>query len=174
MDMEKIYLVSDLPGYTPQIGRLLSMMNYARHTTLEAVKGLTMNDLDYLLDANSNSIGGLLLHIAAIEFAYQVGTFEKRELTEEELSIWGPALHLGEQGRLHIKGHDLSYYITRMNEVRTRTYELFQTVDDDWLTPEVQFWYNKQANYYFMWFHVFEDEINHRGQIRIIRKRIES
>ena len=172
MDMDHIYLVSDVPGYTPQIGRLLSMMNYARHTTLEEVKGLTVNDLDYLLDADSNSIGGLLLHAAAVEFAYQASTFEDRELTEEELSTWGPALQLGEQGRQHIKGHDLSYYIDRMNEVRTRTYALFQTVNDEWLNTEENFWYNKPANYYFMWFHVFEDEINHRGQIRMIRKRL--
>lgn len=171
LDKNQIYLVTDIPGYSPQISRLLSMMNYARYTTLEAVEGLTVHELDYLLDENSNSIGGLLLHAAAIEFAYQVATFEYRELNEEELAIWGPALNLGEQGRQQIKGHDLSYYIERMDEVRQRTFELFQTVDDAWLTHEVEFWYNKPANFYFMWFHVFEDEINHRGQIRLIRKR---
>jgi len=34
VNMDKIYLITNIPGYTPQIGRLLSMMNYARHTTL--------------------------------------------------------------------------------------------------------------------------------------------
>lgn len=174
MDMNQIYLVTDVQGFTPQISRLLSMMNYARHTTLEAVEGLTVDELDYLLDAESNSIGGLLLHAAAIEFAYQVATFEYREFTEEELAIWGPALNLGEQGRQHIKGHELSYYIERMDEVRGKTLELFRTVDDAWLNHEVEFWYNKPANFYFMWFHVFEDEINHRGQIRMIRKRLKN
>lgn len=98
IDMDRIYLISDIPGYPPQIGRLLSMMNYARHTTLEAVKDLSVDQLDYLLDSESNSIGALLLHYAAVEFAYQVATFEGRDLSEEELTIWGPALNLGDEG----------------------------------------------------------------------------
>ncbi|WP_339243543.1 DinB family protein [Paenibacillus sp. FSL F4-0243] len=171
IDMDKIYLITDIPGYPPQISRLLSMMNYARHTTLAAVKDLSVEQLDYLLDSESNSIGALLLHYAAVEYAYQVATFEGRDLSEEELAIWGPALNLGDEGRAMIKGHDLSYYLDRLNEVRGKTYEWFATVDDDWLYTEEEFWHNKQANYYFMWFHVFEDEINHRGQIRLIRKR---
>lgn len=171
IDMNQIYLITDIPGYTPQISRLLSMMNYARHTTLAAVKDLSVDHLDYLLDPQSNSIGALLLHYAAVEYAYQVFTFEGRDLTEEELSQWGPGLNLGDEGRAVIKGNDLSYYIDRLNEVRQRTCELFASVDDDWLYTEKEFWHNKPANHYFMWFHVFEDEINHRGQIRLIRKR---
>jgi uncharacterized damage-inducible protein DinB len=27
-------------------------------------------------------------------------------------------------------------------------------------------------NYYYLWFHVLEDEISHRGQIRAIRRAI--
>ncbi|MFK9093966.1 hypothetical protein [Bacillus salipaludis] len=32
------------------------------------------------------------------------------------------------------------------------------------------FWWDRPANNYFKWFHVFEDELSHRGQIRIIKK----
>ncbi|WP_308637559.1 DinB family protein [Paenibacillus silvisoli] len=173
-NMDNIYLITDIPGYTPQISRLLSMMNYARHTTLEAVKGLALEQLDELLDPQSNSIGALLLHFAAVEYAYQVVTFEKRELTEEELAEWGPALDLGDAGRANIKGHDLQFYLDKFEQVRTRTFDLFKTVDDEWLYRQEEFWYGKQGNHYFMWFHVFEDEINHRGQIRLIRKRLRS
>lgn len=55
--MENILLITDIPGYTPQISRLVSMMNYARFTTLDAVKNLTQDQLDFLLDSQSNSIG---------------------------------------------------------------------------------------------------------------------
>lgn len=171
MNMDQIYLITDIPGYSPQISRLISMMNYARHTTLAATKDLTVAQLDYLMDDQSNSIGSLLLHFAAVEYAYQAETFEGRDLTEEELSVWGPALSLGDAGREHIKGNDLNYYLQQMIAVRARTLELFKTVGDDWLSKEEPFWHDKPANYYFMWFHVFEDEINHRGQIRLIKKR---
>jgi uncharacterized damage-inducible protein DinB len=172
LSMENILLITDIPGYSPQIGRLVSMMNYARFTTLNAVKNLSQDQLDFLLDSQSNSIGALLLHFAAVEYAYQVKTFEKRELNEEEMSIWGPALELGKEGQDKIKGNDLEFYLNKLDQVRNRTLEFFKSVNDDWLYIEEKFWFNNQANHYFMWFHVFEDEINHRGQIRLIRKRL--
>ncbi|MBB6672806.1 DUF664 domain-containing protein [Cohnella nanjingensis] len=170
--MEKLYLVTDIPGYAPQIGRLLSMMNYARYTTLSAVKGLGVEELDALTDPGSNSIGMLLLHFAAVEHAYQALTFEGRELNDQDAAEWGPALDLGEKGRASIHGHELDYYLERMQTVRNRTFEWFKTVDDDWLAQEQPFWRGRPANFHFMWYHVFEDEINHRGQIRLIRKRL--
>ncbi|MEC0168034.1 DinB family protein [Paenibacillus graminis] len=173
MHNDKLYLITDIPGYSPQISRLISMMNYARFTTIESVKGLSVDQLDFLIDSQSNSIGGLLLHFAAVEYAYQAATFEGRDLTEEELARWGAALNLGEEGRVQIKGNELSYYMEQLDAVRRTTLEWFQTVNDEWLYEEEPFWGDQPANYYFMWFHVFEDEINHRGQIRMIRKRCE-
>ncbi|SIR55294.1 hypothetical protein [Paenibacillus macquariensis] len=42
--------------------------------------------------------------------------------------------------------------------------ELLATVDDEWLNHrDEDFWYNKPANNYFKWYHVFEVEVNHRG-----------
>ncbi|MDF2644830.1 MAG: integrase [Paenibacillus sp.] len=171
-DTPNLLLITDIPGYTPQISRLMSMMNYARSTTLRSVEGLTTEQLDYTMDATSNSIGSLLLHFAAVEVAYQLETFEHRDLNEEEMKIWGAALELGDQGRDQIKGNNLDYYLNIMSEVRSKTYEVFKTKSDDWLYEEYPFWQHQPANHYFMWYHVFEDEINHRGQIRWMRKRL--
>ncbi len=59
MDEASLLLITDVPGLTPQIGRLVSMMNYARWTTLQTVEGLTLTQLDYLHDERSNSIGAV-------------------------------------------------------------------------------------------------------------------
>ncbi|SDN02095.1 Protein of unknown function [Paenibacillus sp. yr247] len=171
-DTQNLLLITDIPGYTQQISRLMSMMNYARYTTLRCVEGLTTEQLDYRIDETSNSIGALLLHFAAVEVAYQLETFEHRDLNEDELRIWGAALHLGDEGRAQIKSHNLAYYLNILHEVRSKTYEVFKTKTDDWLYEEYPFWRDQQANHYFMWYHVFEDEINHRGQIRWMRKRL--
>jgi uncharacterized damage-inducible protein DinB len=53
--------------------------------------------------------------------------------------------------------------------VRSDTYAKFNTLSDEWLFEKTDFWWSEATNY-FKWFHVFEDEINHRGQIRMIRK----
>ena len=47
MDDRDLFLIGVIPGFTPQIGRLVSMMNYARYTTLSAVEGLEVDELDY-------------------------------------------------------------------------------------------------------------------------------
>ncbi len=165
------FLIDDVPGFTPQIGRLVSMMTYVRHTTLSDVDGLTVEQLDYLHDEESNSIGALLSHIAAVETWYQAATFFHRGLDAEEMREWGSALDLGPPARREIRGDDLGFYVGRLEGVRARTLEELRRRDDAWLEQQAPFWEGKPANNYFKWFHVFEDELNHRGQIRWLRKR---
>ncbi|CAH8770379.1 DUF664 domain-containing protein [Paenibacillus dendritiformis] len=64
-------------------------MNYARFKTLEEVRSLSKEQLDFLFNDQSNSIGALLLHFAAVEYAYQIETFEKRDFNEEEMNSIG-------------------------------------------------------------------------------------
>ena len=94
MTQRDLFLIGDLPGFTPQIARLVSMMNYTRSTTLQAVAGLGVDELDYLHDPHSNSIGALLSHIAAAEVGYQAATFDARDLNAEERQQWGAAIDL--------------------------------------------------------------------------------
>lgn len=172
LELDHLYKIQTLEGFSPQIGHLVSQMNYARITTFDAVKDLSISDLDFLFDENANTIGMLLLHIAAVEFDFHKETIENRVLDDKELECWRPALELGNLGREKIKGHPLEFYIEQLAQVRKKTLEDFQKLEDSWLYEESDFWDNKKGNNYFKWFHAFEDEINHRGQIRMIRKRL--
>jgi hypothetical protein len=165
-------MVGPTPGFSPQIGRLVAMMTYARRTTLEATAGLTTKQLDYLHDPSSNSIGALLMHIAGVEVAYQRATFEQRDLTDADRARWGAALDLGERARREIRGRPLEHYVAALAETRSITLSELAQRDDSWLEETTPFWGGHLANNYFKWFHVFEDEINHRGQIRWLRKRL--
>jgi len=172
MVKDNLYLIGDISGFTPQIARLVSMMNYVRHTTLSAVEGLTVNELDYLDHPESNSIGSLLLHIAAAEVGYQAATFDKRELTDEEKHEWSTVLALGEKARLEINGHDLDHYLNKLGRVRTKTLVELAIRDDQWLYEQTPFGSDYRVNNYFKWFHVFTHEVNHRGQIRLLRRQV--
>ncbi|WP_257208032.1 DinB family protein, partial [Bacillus pseudomycoides] len=119
-----------IDGLQPEFSKLVSMMNYARYTTMQAVEGLTIEELDYLYDEEANSIGMLLYHMAAIEFYYQIHTFEDREPTEAELEHWLPAVELGNLGREKIKGNSIEFYIHTLQEVRSKTIETFQSLPD--------------------------------------------
>lgn len=163
------FKIMELKDYTPQIGHLVSMMDYARKTTLSAVEGMTMEELDFLTSEDGNSIGALLYHMAAVEVGFQIEIFDGRKPNKDEVEKWGAAYSLGDQGREEIKGHPLDFYVRKLTEVRSRTLDEFKKRDDKWLYQE-RSWDSHISNNYFIWFHVFEDEINHRGQIRILRK----
>jgi uncharacterized damage-inducible protein DinB len=166
------YLIGEQIGFTPQIGHLVSMLTYVRQTTLDTVADLTTEQLDYLHDHKSNSIGALLAHVAAVEVAYQAATFEARGLDERERSTWGAALDLGKRAQREIRGRSLQQYVDAMTEVREKTLRELSNRTDHWLYEESPFWGGLPANNYFQWFHVFEDELNHRGQMRWLRKRL--
>ena len=169
MDKKNPYLIGDLSGFTPHVARLVSMMNYVRHTTLSAIKDLTIHELDYLNNPTDNSIGSLLLHIAAAEVGYQAATFYNRQLNEDEKHEWNPALALGEKAIQEIKGYELKYYLNKLEQVRAKTLAELANRNDQWLEEQTSFGENR-INNYFKWFHVFTHEVNHRGQINILRR----
>lgn len=146
------------------------MLTYARSTTFAAVEGMTVEELDYLHDAQSNSIGALLAHIAAEERSYQVMTFEDRALSAEEDARWSTALKLGADARRLLRGYPLDHYLDDLKSVRQVTLEGLAARDDEWLERSVT--PAPAINVHWAWFHAAEDEINHRGQIRWLRKRL--
>lgn len=171
---ESTYIIGPIEGYTPQIGTLVSMLNYNRHTILNMVKSLTMEQLDYVHDADANSIGALILHLGATDKFYQINTFEGRqELNSEETKEWGDAMNLGDAGRKNIKGHDVKYYIDKITTVREKTLVELKKKDDEWLLAVDPIWSEREPlNTYWKWFHVCEHESNHRGQIAFLQSRL--
>lgn len=146
------------------------MLTYARQTLLDAVAGLSRDQLDHLHDARSNSIGALLAHAAAVERWYQVLTFEAREPSKDEEAAWSAALDLGDEGRRLIRRRELSSYLDDLARTREATLRALATRDDAWLEAPLPA--SPKLNAHWAWFHVAEDEISHRGQIRWLRARL--
>lgn len=164
------FRIEPLPGFAPTIGRLVGMLTYARETLLSAVDGLSREELDHRHDARANSIGALLAHVAAVEWWHQVLTFEEREPTGAEEAPRLAALDLGEAGRRQIRGRGLEGYLEELAAVRARTLAELARRDDAWL--EAPLAAAPEKNAHWAWFHVAEDEISHRGQIRWLRARL--
>src|SRR5688572_15188064 len=117
---EGIHIIGPKAGFSPQVGTLVSMMNWMRDTVLRSVKGLKQEELDYLHDPKSNTIGAMLLHLAATEVFYQGNTFEGLKDFKDK-ATWSIPMSLGEEGRKTIKGHDLTYYTNILTETRGKT-----------------------------------------------------
>jgi len=171
---DNVNIIGPVEGYSPQIGTLVSMLNWIRSSVIRAVKDLKPEELDFLLDSKANTIGALLLHLAATDTVYQDLTFYKLDgFSSDNKKKWGVAMGLGEEGRKQIKGNDLDYYLSALQEVRAKTLAEFKKRDDKWFAEvDPSFFGDKPTNNYCKWFHVCEHEANHRGQIALIRKRL--
>ncbi len=171
---DDLFVIGPMDGFSPQIGTLVSMLNYNRQTVINTVQSLSMEELDYLHDANSNTIGALILHLGAVDKYYQINTFEGRqEFNEEEKKIWDVPMNLGEEGRQQIKGHKVDYYLDMIGEVREKTIKELKKRDDKWLLAVDPEWSQEQPlNTYWKWFHVCEHESNHRGQMTWLKGRL--
>ncbi|MFT3701992.1 MAG: DinB family protein [Agriterribacter sp.] len=167
-------IIGPRKGYSPQIGTLVSMMNWMRTTVLYSVKDMKQADLDYLHDEKSNTIGAMLMHLAATETFYQANTFEGRsDYNDTEKQKWESAMNLGDAGRKDIKGHELDYYLDILKQTREKTLAEFRKRDDKWLmTIDPKFFGEQPTNNYCKWFHVCEHESNHNGQIKWLKGRL--
>ena len=168
-------IVGPKPGFTPEIGTLTSMLAFTRTQVLENVKGLSQQDLDFLLDGKANTIGALLLHLAATETYFGLNTFGgmKWDSWPDEIKKkWDIPMKLGEPARKAIKGNSLDYYLNILNETRTKNLAEFRKRDDKWLTVIETYDNGFKRNNYAKWFHVAEHESNHDGQIKFLKRRL--
>ncbi len=176
-DSAELNIIGPRPGYSPQVGTFVSMLTWMREANgvLTATKGLTEADLDVLFDKNANTIGALMLHLAATETYYQMNTFEGKKWDSWSDAVkqqWDPAMDLGDAGRKTIKGHDRDYYVEILQKVRAKSLEEFRKRDDAWLMAVDKDWPWGPTNNYCKWFHVCEHEAHHTGQIALLRKRL--
>src|SRR5882762_6758333 len=119
---------------------LTSMLAFTREQVVHNVKGLSQQDLDFLLDAKANTMGALLLHLAATETYYQMNTFGGMSWgswSDEVKKKWDIPMNLGEPARKAIKGNSLDYYLDALHQVREKSLAEFRTRDDKWLATLV-------------------------------------
>jgi len=177
--VEDYYTIGPKKGFSPAIGTMVSMLNVMRKVVLKECKNLSIEDLDFQFDEKANSLGAILLHLAATEMDYQY-YFKKYkrfrgDWNDDQEKQLEEAKYLGD-GREIIKGNSLEFYLGVMKQVRDYSMEEFAKHDDTWLTetlPEKE-WWSGPTNIYFNWFHVCEHESNHNGQIKWLKQRLPS
>lgn len=173
---DSMHVFGKREGYTDEISILVSMMDWMRFVLIRDSNGLSQKDLDFLLDDNSNTIGAMLMHLAATERYYQLSTFSGVSPTKLNYglddAVWSAGNNLGNAGRETFKGKPLSFYTDTLSEVREFSKEELKKRDDNWLMESSNGFGNQPTNNYCRWFHVVEHESNHNGQIRYLKSRV--
>ncbi|RDY61547.1 DinB family protein [Flagellimonas nanhaiensis] len=160
--------LKSVEGYSPKIGLMVYMLEDLKDRITQQVKDLNQSEIDFLYDADANSIGSLIMHLVSTESYYQTATLKGREWTEDELVRFGIAGELNEEVRNILKGKPIKHYLDLWDEIREKTLKELKTKDDDWFASNIE----EGLNYHYIWYHVMEHSANHMGQIATIKNRL--
>ncbi len=160
--------LKSVEGYSPKIGTMVYMLEDLKDRITKQVKDLDQSQVDFLYDADANSIGSLVMHLVSTESYYQIATLKGREWTEDELARFGVADELNEEVKNILKGKPIKHYLDLWDEVRKKTLKDLKTKDDEWFASNLE----EGLNYHYIWYHVMEHSANHMGQIATIKNRL--
>jgi uncharacterized damage-inducible protein DinB len=156
-------------GLAPRVADYYAMMEKTREKLIRRVQGLEVRHLDFTpYPDRIESIGTLLLHIAAVEWSWVFQDIGGQEMDYEKWK-YGFALR---EGIPQIQGKDISFYLERLNEVRDAVFmklkslpgnelERLIEVDDDIVSIE------------WILFHLVEHEAIHIGQVSVLLRLME-
>ena len=168
----ELYNVTPLKGFSPTIGKYLTLMDDVRARIIEYVKDLNADQLSWFANDRCESIGTLLLHIAAVERSWIGEDIFRKPMGEE----WKPAFAL-RFGMPQISGKELTYYLEILKKTREETKEGLTTLSDADLTREVtpldaESEDNAASRFTVEWilYHVLEHEAHHKGQIALMKR----
>jgi hypothetical protein len=161
------YEIKPVAGYSPQIGFMVDMLEDLKSRITSGVRDLNQQQTDFLFDADANSIGALIMHLAATESYYLTETLEGRSWTAEEAALWETASGLGPESRKEFQDKPITYYLDLWDGVRAKTLAGLKARDDQWFASEIE----PGINNHWAWFHVMEHQANHMGQIELIKNR---
>ena len=151
---------------TPRVGLLFSMMEKAREKLLDRVEDLTLEEMDYSpAGRRVETIGTLLLHIAAVEWSW---IFEDIGDTAMDYEKWKHAFPLREDiDQLTKQGKE--FYIKRLAKVRSEVFNWLKSIDDKELDRLIPLG-DTDVSIEWILFHLIEHEAIHVGQISILSR----
>jgi uncharacterized damage-inducible protein DinB len=159
-------------GYVPQIGLFLAQMENVRLGTKRYVEGLTPLQLAWHPNPAVESIGTLLLHIAAVEFSWVLEDIFKRPMGRE----WEIAFPI-RAGIPQVSGQPLEHFVDKLDAVRGEVRSALATLADSDLDRAIvpQDAGNSEPQipgYTVRWIlhHLVEHEAHHRGQIAMMKR----
>jgi len=155
--------INSKKGYDTQIGFMVFMLESLKSDIISSTRGLNQFETDFQFDTQANSIGAIILHVAAVEAAYQKTSFGEAIFNAyeiEEKELLEKATDLNKVKDL-LKEKPIKYYLSIYKNVRKQTLKEFKNRNDDWWTT---------TNHY-AWFHVMEHQAHHMGQIKLIKAR---
>ncbi|WP_452230045.1 mycothiol transferase [Lacinutrix sp. MEBiC02404] len=155
--------INSKKGYDTQIGVMVYMLENLKSDIITYTKRYNQMETDFHFDDKANSVGAIIMHLSAVEAAYQETSFGAdvfNAYNEEEKKMLEMAINLDDSREI-LKEKPIRYYLDIYKKVRKKTLQEFKLRNDDWWTKDT----------HWAWFHVMEHQAHHLGQIKLISKR---
>jgi len=150
------------------VAQWFAQMEEIRGKLLRNVNELTIDELDFTPDEKIiETIGTLLLHIAGVEWSWIFMDIDGKEEDFDEMKF---AFPLRPNVNIEqMKNKDISYYLNRLETVRTEIYERLKKMTDEDLDRIIE---SEGEKFTIEWilYHILEHEILHFGQIQILKR----
>ncbi|MCK5299358.1 MAG: DinB family protein [Candidatus Heimdallarchaeota archaeon] len=151
---------------SPRVAIWFSQMQEIRDLVLFTINEIDDELLDFTLDERKiETIGTLLLHIAAVEWSW---IFEDIDGLEMDFDEWEYAFPLRPDVNLpQLKGKGKKFYLDKIEKVRLKVYNRLKKFKDEDLDQLVGS-YAMKFTIEWILHHILNHEIWHLGQILLI------
>jgi uncharacterized damage-inducible protein DinB len=172
----KITTCDPVEGYSPQVGRYVAQLTEVRDDLKQEVASLSIAQLDWHPDEQTESIGTLLLHCDAIEWSW-LHEDVLGERSDDYTGDWSEALPI-RRGVAQVTGRPIEHYLQKLDATRAHTLEILRGFTDADLSRLVgeaapSPGEEKRSRLYTIdWviWHIIEHEATHVGQIELLRR----
>ena len=161
-------IVESVPGYEPEIGLLLGMLEESRGRTKEHLAGLTDDELKWTPGPGFNSIGTILYHLALIEADWLYAEAREQAYPPEAVALFPDDVR-DDAGRLAAaRRASLQEHVDRLDEVRAMLLAAFRDMSlAEFRRVRVLPEYDVAPG--FVLHHLMQHEAEHRGEIGMLR-----
>ncbi|NHI90111.1 MAG: DinB family protein [Candidatus Thorarchaeota archaeon] len=163
-ESEQVVALDRSNELAPRVALFYSMMERVRGNLIRRVETLSDRTIDYTPEPKMiESIGTLLLHIAAIEYSW---IFEDIGGQEMEYEKWKYGFSVRE-GIDQIEGKDIEFYLSKLREVRQEVSAFLKTFEDKDLDSIIEV-DGEKVSVEWILFHLIEHEAMHIGQVSFL------
>ncbi len=159
-------------GFSPGLGLYLSALKEVRDQLHKAVSDLTIEQVGRRAVEGAHPIGALVLHIGEAEWWWIQCNVLAQEMTDEDRAFthWDV---LEDPDGFATNGLSAEYCLTRVDEIRERTFAVLAKYNDDDLDRLFNFRQRgKSIDVSLRWVlhHLADHEAQHKGQILMLKR----
>lgn len=172
----KITTCDPVEGFSPQIGRYVAQLTEVRNDLKQEVSGLSIAQLDWHPDEQTESIGTLLLHCDAIEWSWLHEDVLGKP-SAEYTGDWSEALPI-RRSVPQVRDRPVEQYLRQLEATRERTADILRGFTDADLArlvgeaepPPGEEKRSRLFTIDWVIWHIIEHEATHVGQIELLRR----